>query len=103
MPRLEVRLTDEQMERLRSDAEAAGMNVSDWIRYCCLEKAGGGREAAHRGINESRPIQREDFDEMREDVTRADDRARRRGCAICGKTAGQLHAKSCDLGGTVTA
>lgn len=36
MPRLEVRLTDDQMERLRRDANAASMDVSNWVRFCCL-------------------------------------------------------------------
>jgi len=38
MPRLEVRLTDRQMQRLMADAKAAGMNRSDWVRFCVLRE-----------------------------------------------------------------
>lgn len=36
MPKLEVRLTERQMERLRADAAQAGMTRSDYVRWRCL-------------------------------------------------------------------
>jgi hypothetical protein len=47
MPKLDIRLTERQKRRLFAEAAAAGMNASDWVRYCCLrEEPGRARRAA---------------------------------------------------------
>jgi hypothetical protein len=46
--KLEVRLTERQFERLRAAANDAGMNVSDYVRWCCLREEPGRRRQHER-------------------------------------------------------
>jgi hypothetical protein len=82
MANVNVRFSDSEKERLARDAKAAGMTLSDWVRFRCLDRPG-----------EPQPAREPE----------AAPEPEKSGCALCGKPRGRLHTKDCYCGGTVSA